>query len=89
MAPRGVCLEKEFPGVSLPVWANSNNSAKSDLRACAHHVVLETNMGHFPVVFGSLFPSQHLCKGMKEFFWGFGAKVVKMQNKTLEKLCRP
>lgn len=78
VATRGVCLEKEFPGVSLPVWANSNNSAKSDLKVCARHVVLETNMGHFPLVFGSLFPSQHLCKGLKEFFWGFGAKVVKL-----------
>lgn len=44
-AAGGVCLEKEFPGVFLPLWFDPNSLARSGLRVCTHHIALENTQG--------------------------------------------
>lgn len=64
-------------GVSLLVWTDSNNSAKSDLRACTHHVVLETD-GAFPSGVWLLLPLPEPVQGDEQILLGFWSKTSKV-----------
>lgn len=63
--------QKDFPGDSLPVWDDSNDSAKSGPRACTHLVGLGTNL-EFPTLLWLLVPFPEPQQGV---VLGFGHKT--------------
>lgn len=69
-------MENEFPGLVLSVRADSNNSARSVLRACTHHIALETN-GAFPAAVQLLIPLLEPLQGIEGLLLGGWSKSSK------------